>query len=98
MSGVIEQLPTEVLDWTIDWTLRGLGAGDTVNTSNWVVTSTDVTLSGGSINAPTNTKTTIFVTGGQSGLIYYITNTIVTVGGRTMVETIPYICLAKRMI
>lgn len=92
MTTVIEQSPNEILDWTIDWTQSALGT-DTISSSSWSVSSPDVTLSDAS---HTNTTATIWVTGGNPGSIYQITNTIVTAGERTMQATAPYVCIYQR--
>jgi phage baseplate assembly protein gpV len=94
MSSNIEQTPNERLDWSIDWTTRGLGS-NTISSSSWAASSPDVTLSSPSVNVE-NTITTIYVTGGTPGQIYTITNTVTVSGGQILQETIPYICLAPR--
>ena len=96
MTSIIEQLPSEDLDYIIDWTARGLGT-DTIATSAFDKSSDDFDITSPSIIA-TNTKTQFWVSGGVPGTTYYITNTIVTVGGRTMVETIPFLCISQRII
>lgn len=93
-TTVIEQTPAEKLDWEIDWSTRGLGA-DTIASSSFQGSSSDITLSDLSNTA---TTATFWLTGGFPGTTYYITNTIVTSGGRTMAETIPFVCIPKRMI
>lgn len=90
----ILQTPTELLDRTIDWSTRGLGT-DTISTSAWTVTPTGPTMNNLSNDA---TTTTMWLTGGVAGTVYKITNTIVTTGGRTMQETISFLCLANRQI
>jgi hypothetical protein len=94
MSSSIQQTPTEVLDWTMNWATRGLGS-DTIVSSNWSVSQTGVTLSAPS---QTTTTTTIWVTGGTPGNVYTITNNITTSGGREMQETVNYVCLPQRVI
>jgi len=94
MSCSIQQTPTELLDWTINWATRGLG-NDTIASSAWALSSTDSTLGS---HSQTTTTTTTWLTGGIPGNVYTITNTIVTSGGREMQETVSYICLPQRMI
>jgi hypothetical protein len=92
MTVVIEQTPTELLDWTINWATRGLGT-DTISTSAWSTSSVDITVSSPSY---TTTTTTIWVTGGIAGKRYAITNTITTSGSRTLQETITYVCIPQQ--
>jgi hypothetical protein len=94
MSCSIQQTPSEMLDWTINWATRGLG-NDTIASSSWAVSSNVVTLSSPSY---TTTTTTTWLTGGMAGNVYSITNTILTSGGREMQETINYICIPQRII
>jgi hypothetical protein len=89
MTLSIQQTPNELQDWTINWATRGLGA-DTITTSAWAVNSADVALSDA---AETATTTTIWVTGGIPGNAYSITNTVETAGGRTLQETVTYVCI-----
>lgn len=102
MTINISQTPQELLDYEIDWVTRGL-ADDTIATSAWVASSDDCTLSNSSIGPSPSTgaessATTIWLTGGVAQNIYTITNTITTAAGRTMQETITYLCVAQRVI
>lgn len=90
----IEQTPAELLDWSIDYTCKNLGT-DTIVSSVWAGSAPDFTLSNPSY---TPTTTTIWITGGQPGNIYYITNTITTANGRQIQKTINYNCIAQREI
>ncbi|HZZ81616.1 MAG TPA: hypothetical protein VFE62_24150 [Gemmataceae bacterium] len=90
----IQQTPTELLDYEINWATRGLGI-DIIATSAWIASSSDITLTNETF---TNTTTTFWLTGGIPGAYYTITNTITTEGGRTMQETIVYQCIAQRII
>ncbi|CAN5262960.1 hypothetical protein BH10PLA2_BH10PLA2_00630 [soil metagenome] len=94
MTAAIVQTSTENLDWTIDWSTRGIDV-DTISTSEWAVTSGAVTLSD---KANTATTTTVWVTGGIAGAFYTLTNTITTSGGRTLQESVIYNCIAQRLI
>ena len=85
---------SELLDWTINWAARGLGT-DTIASSAWGQSSADFTISNIS---HTTTTTTFWLTGGNPSNSYSITNTIVTAGGRTMQETVNYLCIAQRII
>lgn len=90
----IKQTPTELLNWSIDWSVRGLGE-DTIATSTWVGSSDAFTISD---ESHTDTMTTMFLTGGVADSNYTITNTITTNGGLTMQETAEYDCIAQRII
>ncbi len=69
--------PDAVLDYAVDWTLWL--AGDEIATSDWTVPA--------GLNKVTDTKTTtkatVWVSGGQAGQSYTVTNRITTTGGRT---------------
>lgn len=94
MNTIIEQTPDEVLDWAMDWSTRGL-SGDTIAGSVWAASSEDFTLSG---DAVSGTMVTVWLTGGVPGKMYSITNTITTSGGRTLQETVRYICIPQRLV
>ena len=70
------------LDYVIDWT-EWLG-GDIINTSSWE------TEEGLLIDADTNdgSRTTVWVSGGTIGVIYDVTNHIITDAGREDERTI----------
>ncbi len=69
--------PDAVLDYAIDWSLWL--AGDEIATSDWSVPVglTKVT------DTKTAVKTTVWLSGGQAGQSYTVTNRITTTGGRT---------------
>ena len=94
MTTIIEQTPTELLDWTINWAARGLG-NDVILSSAWSQSSGDFTLSQ---TGHGSTATTFWLTGGIAGNSYSITNTISTSGGREMQETVTYICIPQRIV
>lgn len=74
--------PDETLDYTCDWTAflaDGGGAADSIATSAWSVFPIGPTLSGAS---ETGDVATVFLSGGQAGQIYRLTNRISTTGGR----------------
>jgi hypothetical protein len=81
--------PDEVLDYQLNWAAR-LGA-DTISTSTWTVPE-GITQDSAS---RTDTTTTLWLSGGTSGQTYALLNRIVTVGGRTMDQTVS-ITLADR--
>ncbi len=72
--------PTATLDYSIDWTQPLVNAGDQINTSAWAV---DVGLTVVSSTYVGNVATA-FIAGGTNGTSYSVTNTITTVGGRTL--------------
>jgi hypothetical protein len=74
--------PDEVLDYKIDWATRL--DGDTISSSTWMVSA------GLTKNSDTSatTSTTIWLSSGVEGAVYQIVNEIVTVGGRTMDQTV----------
>jgi len=74
--------PDETLDFVLNW--KAELNGDTIFTSNFLLPDG---LTEASSSNTTNTAT-IFVSGGTSGLIYRITNRIVTIGGRTRDRTV----------
>jgi hypothetical protein len=69
--------PNAVLDYSIDWS-RWLG-GDEIETSDWTVPGplTKIT------DTKTNTKTTVWLSGGVANESYTVTIRITTTGGRT---------------
>lgn len=69
-------------DYQIDW-LTWLGT-DTIEASTWVV-PTGITKDSDTFTAD---KVTIWLKGGTEGEEYILTNTIVTAGGRTEIDTI----------
>ena len=75
--------PADVLDYEHDWT-PWLG-GDTIATSAW--TPPD----GITVDSDTHTDTTatVWISGGEAGKSYRITNHITTTGGRTVERSLP---------
>lgn len=81
--------PDAVLDYAVDWTLWL--AGDEIATSDWTVPVglTKVT------DTNTATKATVWLSGGQAGQSYTITNRITTTGGRTEDRSITIKCAER---
>lgn len=83
-----EKDPQSVLDYTIDW---GTWLnGDEISTSAWAIGTGslgDTTLA---LTTDSNTteKATAWLSSGKHGQSYAATNTIVTVGGRTVERSI----------
>lgn len=102
MTLTVTQTPSELLDYVIDWVTRGLGA-DTISTSTFSASSSDFTISNTQIvsspsTSAANSATQFWITGGIPGNFYYITNSIITSGGRKMQETVIYECINERAV
>lgn len=93
----IEQTPTELLDYTINWPARGLPNGATISSQTLVASDVSVILSNQAI-ITSGTQTQFFLTGGVAGNIYQITNEITLSTGQKMDFTVNYNCIAKRQI
>lgn len=70
--------PDAVLDYQIDWS-AWLATGETISSSDWVV-QTGITENSAS---NTTTTATIWLSGGEAGVTYRVTNRIVTTANRT---------------
>lgn len=81
--------PDEVLDYVVRWAARL--AGDTIDTSTWVVPAGLTKDS----DTKTGTTTTIWLSGGTAGQEYSLVNRVVTAGGRTMDQTITLTCAER---
>lgn len=82
--------PDAVLDYSIAW--DAWLEGDTIASSSWTVTAgltkgaeavnaSAVTLNG--VRRPASTVATVWLSGGNAGTTYTVTNRIVTAAGRT---------------
>jgi len=72
--------PNAILDYTRDWSAWLTAAGnDTIVTSTWIVPD-GITKDSDTHN---DTTATIWLSGGELGKRYNITNRITTAGGRT---------------
>ena len=84
-GSVINKDPESTLGYQIDWS-NWLPSGDEVSTSSWSVE----TISGDTDNLSTTgdtsntTTTTVTLTGGTSGNIYKVYNTVTTANGNTV--------------
>ncbi len=83
--GLYTQYPTEVLDYAIDWS-DFLPDGDRIVESGWTA---DTGLNIGQF-AFTDASTTLWVSGGEAGFLYRVTNTISTAGGRQSVRVLHF--------
>lgn len=78
--------PQEVLDYVVDWEVRL--DGDTIATSTWAISPVTASPLTKDSQSNTTTRATAWLSGGLLDEIYEITNTIVTVGARTMEQTV----------
>lgn len=77
--------PSEIKNYTMDWT-KELNDGATIETSSWSIFPTSLTeVSNGIVTG--NKKTSVKVSGGQSGTEYSLANTITTSDGETLKQT-----------
>jgi hypothetical protein len=74
--------PDEILDYIVDWTARL--AGDTIISSVFTV-PVGITQNSAAFTA---TKTTVWLSGGTLDSVYEVLNRVVTLGGRTMDQTV----------
>lgn len=76
--------PDSTTDYTVDWS-DYLATGEAISLSAWGVTPTGVT-----VDSDTNTTTsaTALVSGGTEGVVYKVTNEIVTDQGRTVQRSV----------
>jgi len=74
--------PADVLDYSVNWT-AWLGT-DTITASTWDVPTGITKVS----DTHTTTAATIWVSGGDVGATYLLTNQVVTQGGRTAERSI----------
>jgi hypothetical protein len=75
--------PNEVLDYQLRWTKR-IPDGDAITSSTWVLPDGITKQS----DTFTDTTTTIWLTGGEDGETYTLTNRVVTTEGRTMDQSV----------
>tara|TARA_R110000822_G_scaffold174015_8_gene313646 strand:- start:817 stop:1152 length:336 start_codon:yes stop_codon:yes gene_type:complete len=85
-SLYIDKDPEATLNYTFDYS-NWLASGEQIDTSNWTIdaiaSDTDPIVVSGSIVVNGNKKVTMILTGGTSGNIYTVRNTIVTDDGNT---------------
>lgn len=70
--------PDETLDYSIDWSAR-LDEGDSISSSTWIISPTGLVQESAAFNGA---LTTIWVSGGEMGKTYTLTNRIQTSAGR----------------
>lgn len=83
--------PADVVDYGVDWS-RVIGTDDAIASSSWTLPTAipDTTPLTTTANTFTVDHTYIWVAGGQALLSYALTNTIMTVLGRTFQRTITF--------
>jgi hypothetical protein len=74
--------PDEICDFSVDWTQRL--AGDTLQQSSWVLPTGLVKQS----DSMLPTSTIIWLSGGDLGETYVLTNRVITMGGRTYDQSV----------
>lgn len=80
--------PNEVLDYSVDWTTRL--AGDVIDSSEWILKSGDVVLGLDEFDSGSNISK-VWVSGGTVEVgVAELTCRIMSVGGRTMDQTIKF--------
>ena len=80
---VVLKDPSEVLDFTLDWSGDLIGS-EIISTSSWAA---DAGITKDS-DSKTDTTAKVTLSAGTVGADYFVTNTIVTDGGRTLVRTL----------
>lgn len=90
MPNVLVKDPDEVIDYTVDWEAEGwLATSETISASSWTVTPVDASspLTVDSDNNDTTTATA-FLSAGNVGQSYRVTNEITTNQSRTGHKTV----------
>ncbi len=81
--------PAEIADYDIDWSAR-LG-GDTITTSTWSITVGDAPASGTlaiQSSSFVTTRAKVWLTAGNTGVIYTLLNVVITANGDTLNEEV----------
>jgi hypothetical protein len=81
--------PNEIADFDIDWSLRL--AADTIVSSAWTITVGDAPATGTLAIQSTSfiaTRTKVWLTAGNAGVIYTLKNTVTTANGDTLIEEV----------
>ena len=85
---IAEKTPDEIDDWMLNWADRDLGS-DIIVGSSWRVSPAGLTI-GEPLPYYTQTFSVVWLSGGQAGVPYLVTNTVTTDGGRTLEES--FVC------
>lgn len=78
MSHVEEKSPEEIINYSFNWAT--FLAGDLIASSAWSVSPGDISDPQSSL-ASSQTLTTVLLSGGKSGLVYFMKNTVQTAAG-----------------
>lgn len=97
MSFDITQTPQESIEYTINWPARGLPDNVTISSQALAASSTDFTITAGTITGA-GTTVSFSLTGGVAGKFYTITNTVTLSDGEVWQETLSFQCIAIRPI
>lgn len=93
MPSQYDHDPNAILDYNVDWGSGAapgpwLASGETISTSSWTIPS-DLTL----VTATkTDNQATAWISGGTAGVVYRITNRIVTSATRQDDRSITLVC------
>ena len=94
-SLYIDKDPEATLIYTFDWT-NWLGSGEEISTSNWTIDAisgdTDALTVSSSIIVTGNKKVSVTISGGTSGNIYTVRNTIITDDSQTERKFFRIVC------
>ena len=85
--------PSENLDYSFNWRAR-VPVGDSIVGSTWVVDGTPNNIVLGASTYSTYT-TTIWLSGGTVGNTYVLTNTITTLSGRVLTQSVQLNAVSK---
>lgn len=75
------QSPAETLDYPIDWS--DALVADTISASDWAILPAGPQITGKDVGGDPPQSTLCFLAGVSLGVVYRLTNTIQTAGGRT---------------
>jgi hypothetical protein len=91
MKKIFEKDPDATLDFSIDWSAWLAKVSDTIQASEWVVPS-GIALTNETFSS---TKAIVWVSGGELGRRYELTNRITTSGGRIEDQSIVILIVSK---
>ena len=93
MAFTVEKSPAEIIDFTLNWANDMVQnfSGDTLATSNWACDQAGLSIVGNGLSI-SNSLTSVKIAGGSDLITYLLTNTVTTVGGRTLTDTVTVIC------
>lgn len=85
MENAVTQGPNEAYEYVIDW--ETVLSGDVIQSSTWATAPAGLVEG---LDTFTPKTTTLWLSGGVDGEDYIVTNTIVTLGGRTFERDLRY--------